>query len=67
MNINELRIPIGTRYITKYSGTVPHDNCHKKCMICLLWFGGWRVHIFRFLWFKFLVWESNGLQIKYND
>jgi len=58
-----MKIPLGTSYLTAYSDYVPHGQKghHKQCDICFLWYAGWGVHIFRFLFLKFLLWESPRL------
>ena len=58
--LRDMKIWIGTVYITPYSHQVPCD-CSKACDIDYLWYSGWRVRLWKFLFVKFLVWSQDGL------
>lgn len=61
-----MKICLGNKCYTEYSkGSVPHENCHKQCDICYLWYQGWRVRRFKFLFITLLQWSHPGMAEKY--
>jgi len=50
------------KYIRPFQPIVPHDKCNdfnnECCFNCRLWFAGYRVHMDKLLFIKYLVFEK---------